>query len=217
MLSLSILKACTQRFPLKLASFGWSVIPAGRISQKGFGQEPQIDLFPSPHHQTIPLLPLTSGPWPHHVLYWLGTGWWCLGLARASLSGMFKGLSAAHASAVIWRLSICVSWPFMWAFLWFPAPFRSWASYDDGPYISLAYFWFSLSPVMLNCYSCRNNLILLDLFLSQPFIHFLSGLLWALFCFYSWAPMSLWASMTWLLSLGFLDPFANSTLSWAFY
>ena len=28
-LSLS-LKACTQRFPLKLASFGWSIIPAGR-------------------------------------------------------------------------------------------------------------------------------------------------------------------------------------------
>ena len=78
-----------------------------------------------------------------------------------------------------------------------------------------------LFPVTLNYYSCRNNLILLYLFLDQPFIPFLSGLSWVLFCFYSWAPMSLWASL-WastarLLSLGFLGLFANSTLPWAFY
>ena len=164
MLSLSILKACTQQFPLKLASFGLSIIPAGRTSQKGLGMSRKIDLFPSPHHQTIPLLPLTSGPWPHHVLYWLGTGWWCLDLVRAFLLDISKSLPAAHASAVIWRLSVCVLWPFMWAFLWFPAPFRSWALYDDGPYISLAHSWFSLFPATLNCYSCRNNLILLYLF-----------------------------------------------------
>ena len=61
--------------------------------------------------------------------------------------------------------------------------------------MGLTFLWptfdFSLLPATLNCYSCRNNLILLDLFLGQPFIPFLSGLLWALFCFYSWAPMSL--------------------------
>lgn len=106
-LSLS-LKACTQRFLLKLASFGWSIIPAGRTSQKGLGRSRKIDLFPSPHHQTIPPLPLTSGPWPKHVLYWLGTGWWCLGLARASLSDMSKRLPVVHAFVVIWRLSVCV-------------------------------------------------------------------------------------------------------------
>ena len=55
--------------------------------------------FPSPHHQTIPPLPLISGPWPHHVLYWLGTGWWCLGVACASLSNLSKSLPATHASA----------------------------------------------------------------------------------------------------------------------
>ena len=92
---------------------------------KGLGQESQIDLFPSPHHQTIPPLPLTSGPWSHHVLYWLGTGWWCLGLTRASLSNLSKSLPAAHVSAATWRLSVCVSWLFMWAFLWFFARFRS--------------------------------------------------------------------------------------------
>ena len=176
MLSLSTLKACTQRFPLKLASYGWSIIPTGCTSQKGLDRSRKIDLFPSPHHQTIPPLPLTSGPWLHHVLYWLGTSWWCLGLVHAFLSDMSKSLPAAHAFAVIWRLSVCISWPFMWAFLWFPAPLRGWASYGDGPYISLAHFWFSLLPTTLNCYSCRNNLILLNLFLGQPFIHFLSGL-----------------------------------------
>ena len=66
-------------------------------------------------------------------------------------------------------------------------------------------FGFSSLPVTLNFYSCRNDLILLDPFLGQPFILFLSGLSRALFCFYSWAPMSLC-----FLLLGIQDPFANS-------
>ena len=57
--------------PSQILSFGWSIIPAGRTSQKRLEQGPKIDPFPSPHHQTTPPLPLTSGPWPHHVLYWL--------------------------------------------------------------------------------------------------------------------------------------------------
>ena len=57
--------------PSQIASFGWSIIPAGRTSQKRLVQGPKIDHFPSPHHQTTPPLPLTSDPWPHHVLYWL--------------------------------------------------------------------------------------------------------------------------------------------------
>ena len=36
--------------PLNLASFGWSVIPAGRTSQKGLGRSRKIGLFSSPHH-----------------------------------------------------------------------------------------------------------------------------------------------------------------------
>ena len=59
----------------QILSFVWSIIPAGRTSPKRFEQGRMIDPFPSPHHQTTPPLPLTSGPWPHHVLYWLGTGW----------------------------------------------------------------------------------------------------------------------------------------------
>ena len=129
-------------FPSQIASFRWSIIPAGRTSQKRLEQGPKIDPFPSPHHQTTPPLPLTSGPWPHHVLYWLGTGWWRLGLARASLLNLSKRLPAAHVSAVTWRLSFCVFWPFMWAFFWFFASIRNWASYDDGLYISCAYLLF---------------------------------------------------------------------------
>ena len=108
MLSLSTLRACTQRFPPKLASFGWSIIPTGSTSQKDLSRRHKIDLFPSLHHQTIPPLPLTSSPWPHHVLYWLGASWWCLGLVHAFLSHMSKSLPVAHASVVIWRLSVCV-------------------------------------------------------------------------------------------------------------
>ena len=44
--------------PSQIASFGWSIIPVGRTSQKRFEQGPKMDLFPSPHHQTIP--PFTS-------------------------------------------------------------------------------------------------------------------------------------------------------------
>ena len=150
-------------------------------------------LFPPPNH--TPPLPLTSGPWPYHVLYWLGTGWWRLGLARASLSNLSKSLPAAHVPATTWRFSVCVPWPFMRAFFWSFAPIRSWASYDNGLYISLAHFWFSLLSATLICYSCRNDSILLDSFLGRLFILFLSGLSQALFCFYSWAPMSLWVSL----------------------
>ena len=76
-----------------------------------------FSLSPPPNHT-----PFTSGPWPHHVLYWLGTGWWCLGLARASLSDMSKSLPAAHTSTVTWRLSVCV---FLAFHVSFPLVFRS--------------------------------------------------------------------------------------------
>ena len=109
----------------------------------------------------------------------------------------------------------------MRAFFWFFAPFRSWASYDNGLYISLAHLWFSSLPATLNCYSCRNDLILLDPFLGQPFIPFLSGLSRALFCFSlmgSYVPLGFPLGIHGPIAfLGFLGLFANSTLLWAFY
>ena len=165
-------------------------------------------------------MPFTSGPWPHHVLYWLGTGWWCLGLARASLSNLFKSLPAAHVSATTWRFYVCVSWPFMRAFFWFFAPIRSWASYDNGLYISSAHFWFSLLPATLTCNSCRNDSILLDPFLGRPFYSFSQWLITGIVLFFTHGLLcpfgfSLWASTARLLILlGFLSLFANSILPW---
>ena len=52
---------------LNLASFGWSVIPVGRTSQKSLGRGHKIGLFPSPHHQIIPLLHLTHDPTKSHI------------------------------------------------------------------------------------------------------------------------------------------------------
>ena len=73
--SLLTLRACTQRFPLKFSLLGGSSSQQDVPPQRGLSRGRIIDPFPSPHHQTTPPLPLTSGPWPHHVLYWLGTGW----------------------------------------------------------------------------------------------------------------------------------------------
>ena len=132
-----------------------------------------------------------------------------MGLTRASLSNLSKSLPAVHVSAATWRFFVCVSWPFMRAFFWPFDPIRSWVSYDNGLYISLAHFWFSLLPATLTCYSCRNDSILLDPFLGRPFIPFLSGLSQALFCFLligSYVPLGfhgqiafLWASSACLL------------------
>ena len=59
----------------------------------------RLSLFPfvRPYH----LLPLTNDPL---LLYWLGTGWWCLGLTCASCPVYTKSLSGAYAPAVVWRL-----------------------------------------------------------------------------------------------------------------
>ena len=190
--------------PSQIASFGWSIIPAGRTSQKRLEQGPWIDFFPSPHHQTTPplyLLPLAHSPTMSYIGWVQAGGAWVLRVLpfqiclRVCLLLMCLPQPGDSSSAF--------PDPSCGLFLWFPSPFRSWASYDDGLYISLAHLWFSLLPATLNFHSCRNNLILLDLFLGQPFIPFLSSLSWALFCFYSWAPMSLWD-----FPLGIHDPIA---------
>ena len=93
--------------------------------------------FPPPHHQTMLSDPLT--PRTHHALYWLGTGWWCLGLAHAFIPYVSK------TCLLPIRLPWSGSSPSMFfdllcgLFFVFPAPFKSWALSDDGPYISLAH------------------------------------------------------------------------------
>ena len=68
--------------PAQLCPFGWCVIPAGHFPQKSTGRNLKIGFPLSP--------PLTFDPWPHCILYWLGTGWWGLGLARAFLPYISK-------------------------------------------------------------------------------------------------------------------------------
>ena len=159
--------------------------------KKSLDRSRRIGLFPFPDHQTIPPLPLTSGPWPHHVPYWLGTGWWswvlrmlsfqicpkiCLLLMRLSWSGgspsVFLDLLCGlffvfplHSRA---RLCLMMGLTFLW-----PTP------------------WFSLFLTMLYCYSCHNNLILLSLFWASRL--FLLSVAWHGHCFYFylWAPVSL--------------------------
>ena len=150
-------------------------------------------LSPPPNHTPLYLLPLAHDPTMSYIGWVQADGAWALRVLPFQI--LSKSLPAAHVSAATWRFSVCISWPFMRVFFWSYAPFRSWVSYDNGLYISLAHFWFSSLPATLICYSCRNDLILLDPFLGQPFISFLSGLSQALFCFYSWAPMSLWVSL----------------------
>ena len=61
--------------------------PSRTLPPKEPWQEPQNRSSPLP---TTKPCPLTSDPWPHCVLYWLGTGWWGLGLARAFLPYVSK-------------------------------------------------------------------------------------------------------------------------------
>ena len=88
-----------------LASFGWSIIPAGHTSQKSLGRSRKISLFPSPHHQTIPpyLWPMTP---PHPILarYKLVVP----GLHVCFPFTYVQDMPAAHASTAAWRLACTV-------------------------------------------------------------------------------------------------------------
>ena len=109
----------------------------------------------------------------------------------------------------------------MRAFFWSFAPFRSWASYDNGLYISLAHFWFSSLPATLICYSCRNDLILLDPFFGPAVYPFSQWPVTGTVLFLlmgSYVPLGFPLGIHGLFanSLGFLGLFANSTLPWVF-
>ena len=67
--------------PSQIASFGWSIIPAGRTSQKRLEQGPKIDPFllsPPPNHTPSYLLPLTHGPTMSCIGWVQADGAWAL-------------------------------------------------------------------------------------------------------------------------------------------
>ena len=64
-------------------SFFWVVCHPSRISPpKESEWEPQNRLSLLPTTRSYPLLPLIHDP---SLLYWLGTGWWCLGFVHTPL------------------------------------------------------------------------------------------------------------------------------------
>ena len=90
-------------------SFGWYVILAGHFPQKSLSGNPRIGFPLLSTARPYPLLPLTHGPL---LLYWLGTGWWCLSFVRApllcvSIAGLpwSEGLSI-HSGARSWPLMV---------------------------------------------------------------------------------------------------------------
>ena len=117
----------------------------------------------------------------HHFLYWLGTGWWCLSLACASLSS-----SATYTFAVIWRLvctfchahlasygvgcfSICHSLCL--------ASFGDWALLDHGPSFPrpIPCSLYRLDSIFLSYYSTIPVVVLFDsilLGLFRPTVYF---------------------------------------------
>ena len=67
--------------PSQIASFGWSIIPAGRTSKKRLEQGPKIDHFllsPPPNHTPSYLLPLTYGPTMSCIGWVQAGGVWAL-------------------------------------------------------------------------------------------------------------------------------------------
>ena len=208
--------------------------PSRTFPPKKPEQEPQNRFSPLPTAKPCPLLPLTM---THHFLYWLGTGWWCLGLARAPLLCMSKtcplpmrwprsgGLSA-HSAAHSWLLMT-------WAIFWFPILYDL-LPLAAGLCLIMGFSSFNLlfCSFLQSCYhfllyhSTILAMILFDpslLGLFGPIAYSsLNNSVWSLGSFIillagSCVPfISSWASLTYLLFLGILSPFSNSAFPWAF-
>ena len=143
--------------------FGWYVIQVGHFPLKEPEQELQNRFSPFP---TAWPYPFTSNPWPHHFLYWLDTGWWCLGLARALLLCMSKiylllmhlpwpGGFFAHFAAYPWLL---MAWATFWfLILYGPLPLRLgfawlWAFLLSAHSFALFYSFAFPAALFCHCY-----------------------------------------------------------------
>ena len=98
----------------------------------------------------------------------------------------------------------------MWAAFWFPAPLRSWALFDTGPYISFGPFlnypnfllYYSFIPaVMTQSYWAS---------IGQPFTLSPSGLVWPLVF------LLMGSCVPFVFFLDILGPFTNFAFLWAF-
>ena len=113
---------------------------------------------------------------------------------------------------------------FCFPFLLWLAPLKGWALLDDGLCLSSGHSFFLLPSLTIPLYHSYCEVVYLNL--AEPF--------WACRLFFSqWPSMTIgffitslagsyvpfvfpWASLTHLLSLGFLGPFLNFAFPWAF-
>ena len=111
----------------------------------------------------------------HHFLYWLGIGWWCLDLARASPSS-----SVAHAFAMIRRLvctfcsALLASYGvgcFLICYSLCLASFGDWALLDHG----------SSFPRPILCSLCGLVSIFMSYHFAIPALELLDSILLGLF------------------------------------
>ena len=145
--------------------FFWVVShPSRTLPQKEFKREPQNRFSFLPTTRPYPLLPLTHDS---PLLYWLGTDWWCLSLARAPILCMSKAClllmclpwsrgSSVHFTAHPWPLMV-------WTVFWFLIPYGLLLS-KARPCLIVSFSFFSLLfcsfrsfstiPTMLLGYSC---------------------------------------------------------------
>ena len=144
--------------------FFWVIFhPSRTFPPKEPEQEPQNRFSPFP---TAWPYPFTSNPWPHHFLYWLDTGWWCLGLARALLLCMSKIYLLlmhlpwprgffAHFAAYPWLL---MAWATFWfLILYGPLPLRLgfawlWAFLLSAHSFALFYSFAFPAALFCHCY-----------------------------------------------------------------
>ena len=161
----------------------------------------------------------------HHLLYWLGTGWWSLGLACAWFMCV-QNLPVVFAMVLSLFCTFCR--PFLTSYgmsyfliphsLW-STPFRGWALLDYRPFflrptlLLLSAILLSF-PVVPSCHSYY------DVIWPQP-----AGPLWACCLFFSqWLNMFVWALYYIACGLfcpiyfllGILSSFAFLGLPWPF-
>ena len=241
--SLAVLHGMHLLVPTHLAFFWVICHPSKTSPPKESKQKPQNRFFLLPTARPYPLLPLT-----HDLpfLYWLGTGWQCLGLVRAPLPVYIKSLFAAHTFAIVWRLicafyhsslTFCGENCFL-IFLFFIGLLLSRVGFCLIVGFSLFSPFFAPSIILLPFLPYHYVVPAMVLFdsclLGLLHVHFSIGYndpIWSLdlYSYYfglSW-PLTLlvgsfglflspWASLAHLLSLGILGPFSNSTFSWIF-
>ena len=205
--------------------FFWEVChPSKTFPPKEPEQEPQYRFSPLP---TVRPCPLTSNPWPYHVLYWLGTGWWCLDFACTSLLCMFKaclllirlprsGRLVCSFCRSFWLLMVlAVSWsPIFYALLPLGAGFCRIMGF---PSFSLLFYFFC-SLAIIFCHTTLS--FLLWCYLTQSCWAFL-GLPFILLPMIEYGHWSFYYITCGLLCpicffLGIFDPLAFLELPWPF-